>query len=1066
VFLLTHSTATLPQDPKKLTDEELKKFGIHVASRLNPDDHKGQSSWADIEDDDADWTPDAITWKDGTKISIAHHEDNSNQELEKKENGASADKPKSPTPGTASPSMKPGLALKGSSEKPTLVAKPPAPPPPTKSPWAPLPKIEKVSPVVVEPTPSEANAPSRDAHPTAPPLREMSADDFSRGPWRDGAPPGNRELFNSRSGRYEPVFDRRGPPPPSLLQRSHPDQPGPHDPPGAGSWRNDPYDRRRGSSTVSGGSGSWRYRGPEHPLPPPELIQARRGSMTAGSEGPGFSPMSPRGFSPHGGPRQGSWGPRASPSVTHATPYQPAPPQQSPLQPSAVVVTEEDFELQKKLMIQKREEARRRRLEEEAREEAARRERLRAKLEALGPAPESRSQRKAAEEAAKKAAAEKAAAEKAAAEKKAVEERQAAEGAAKEAEKVTPEKEKPLTQHDSPKEQAQAPPAPTPAPAPAPAPTQIQPHEQSAPPQPEQPPAPQPTAMPPTVALEPAKQPTLSANGMQPQPLSSHTNLEPHPHPHGVPGQPHSHHPWGPPPPRPGDRLPPVSWGPQPQTKNVWAAPNNRSLGNGTFASDLGPHLPPVGPGPIAPPNGARNLTSQAPGMPAQPARQPPIGPPSHQLPQAERERDVNRNAWAAAARLNDEKFTAMLKPQFEEPERRPQADGRSLNQPIVRDTWRPVKTDENGRRIEADTTHSRQIGQDKSWASTAQSQPAVAQQAPAGPSVTEYSTSFLGTTAAPSSARGSRFFPVRQEPVEPIAPEVQVRPKSPSPPPPDMPGHPAFDGDASHPHVSLPGPRPVVRLPPTGPAREPLRLTPASEKPKPQAWTSQQVTQESEPAPTTTRKPDNVWQARIDSLLGDRKVPHPVKAPVPVPHVEPLSRASQQQREAPAKAVVAEEEPRITKPMAEECFEEQEMGSLPVVRVPTVVPEMAWQPSPPPEPLPKKLLPHATSADPISFPPDVSGAGTVWHIRIPGAEPKTVIVPFGRTRSNPRRGGGPRGGRHSGAGPRQSRGPRDGSNTYGGQQNTGSGPHSRGHGRGGYRGRENWNRGAAPVQS
>lgn len=43
-----------------------------MATRLHPDDAKGgQSNWADIDDDDEDWDPDTITWKDGTKVAIA-----------------------------------------------------------------------------------------------------------------------------------------------------------------------------------------------------------------------------------------------------------------------------------------------------------------------------------------------------------------------------------------------------------------------------------------------------------------------------------------------------------------------------------------------------------------------------------------------------------------------------------------------------------------------------------------------------------------------------------------------------------------------------------------------------------------------------------------------------------------------------------------------------------------------------------------------------------------------------------------------------------------------------------
>jgi hypothetical protein len=55
---------------------------------------------------------------------------------------------------------------------------------------------------------------------------------------------------------------------------------------------------------------------------------------------------------------------------------------------------ESEIELQKRIMRESRELARKRRLEEEAREEAERKERIRLKLEAMGPPPESKKSRK------------------------------------------------------------------------------------------------------------------------------------------------------------------------------------------------------------------------------------------------------------------------------------------------------------------------------------------------------------------------------------------------------------------------------------------------------------------------------------------------------------------------------------------------------------------------------------------------------------------------------------------------------------------------------------------------
>lgn len=1027
-----------------------------MASRLQPDDAKGQANWADIDEDDDDWAPDTITWKDGTKISVTHTEEANPPPPEPasrqpaKENGA-AEKAKLPAPGT-SPSIKPGvlasgkgLVLKGAPEKPTLVAKPPAPPTPVKSPWAPLPKVDKVSPVAVEVPGQPTKLPAKDGPVqkvnAPPPPKEIAADDFSRAPWRDGAPPANRELFNSQSGRYEPVLDRRGPVrpeprhggQPALLQRPHHDQQGPIEPPGAfqggRNEQQDPYGRRRGSSNVSGGSGSWqRLRSLEHPLPPPDLINARRGSITGGSD----SPASPRNFSPsglQGGPRHGqAWQARASPGTVHATPYQqstqaPVPPPAS--QAATVSVTEQDYELQKKLMRERRELAMRRRQEEEAREEAARRERIRLKLEAMGPAPEPNSAKKA---------------------------------AAKEQAATTTQvqsRESPASQKLEPEEPQRG--------------------EKAAPP---------------ALTDESAKQPASLPNGAQAQAHPSLDNVEPRPQPHGS-----AHaHPW---PPAKPERYPPPSWGPQPSAK-IWGAPNNnRSLGNGTFASDLGttqlPEMPSKpGPGPIAPPNGGtRSVTAPQATMPAPATRQPPIGPPRQPRGElATGERDMKDNPWAAAVRLNDDKFSEMLNSQYEERDRRLQREGRSLTdiQPAIKDTWRPTKLDESGMRAEAASKQTIQIGQENPWAASAESKPGSSQQAPSVSSAaaSDYSqltrstvprdaasTSILsGKTAAPHQARSSRFFPPSRDARQEASADA-FRPKSPSPPPPDMVGHPAFDGDATHPQVSLPRPQPVVRLPPSmasesqAGAREPHNAPLAPSRPQAPsfAWANQAAYKEPDnSARTSVHKPDNSWQTRIDNLLSGRKTHAHVKPAATdfrggLHYPEPPSPQ-------PAAPLADKDGSATTKPMAEECFEEQEMGSVPPVRFPNTTPEMAWQPSPAPKPLPKKLYAIVSSADPISFPVDVSGAGTVWRVCLPGSESKTIVIPFGRTRSNPRR-GGQRGGRHATASQhRQGKG-REASSSYAADQGaSGSGSNPGRNHRGSYRGRENWSRNAPQIQT
>ncbi|KOS20627.1 hypothetical protein ESCO_006824 [Escovopsis weberi] len=154
-----------PPEPKKFTDEELKKYGIHMASRLNEEDAQGQNKWADIEDDDEDWAPEAITWGDGTKTTLPHSDEPPppvpavdsaiSKAVAPQDNkqptpiailGAAQGAAFAPKP-SGLPSGK-GLILKSATqEKPILVAKPPAPPAPAKSPWATLPPVEKVGTV-------------------------------------------------------------------------------------------------------------------------------------------------------------------------------------------------------------------------------------------------------------------------------------------------------------------------------------------------------------------------------------------------------------------------------------------------------------------------------------------------------------------------------------------------------------------------------------------------------------------------------------------------------------------------------------------------------------------------------------------------------------------------------------------------------------------------------------------------------------------------------------------------------------------------------------------------------
>jgi len=333
-----------------------------------------------------------------------------------------------------------GLILKGPSEKPTLVAKPTVPTP-VKSPWASLPPVDKVPPVPINPPQQQYLAQrfsQRDPHgfdsmpPPPSPAKEIAADDFNRS-WRDHHAGSSRELFNSQSGRYELVNDaRRGSirneqnfRPPSLLQRPlQNDQQGPAEPSAAfqtsrssvtqdaGAWS-----RRRTSSNVSGGSGSYGRRmsfgkGQELPSIPSDNHQQRRGSQPSGTADRVASPRNittsvsdqsqqqypPRGLSPAQTHQHQPWQIRQSPRLNNAhltgqlsgpeRPPQAAatPVDQASLSPSASEA-QDPVAMQKRLMRERRELAVKRKQEQEERDEAEKKERIRLKMQALGLPP-------------------------------------------------------------------------------------------------------------------------------------------------------------------------------------------------------------------------------------------------------------------------------------------------------------------------------------------------------------------------------------------------------------------------------------------------------------------------------------------------------------------------------------------------------------------------------------------------------------------------------------------------------------------------------------------------------
>ncbi|KAI0019492.1 hypothetical protein F4780DRAFT_780339 [Xylariomycetidae sp. FL0641] len=1107
-----------PPEPKKLSDEQLKNDGIHMAARLGPEDLKGQSNWADIEDDE-EWAPDTITWTDGTKITLADdhppndeppppsapppsapppsaappsaappsaappRDEAASTFKDSSKEAPAMPKSKSPVPtssATVSPSIRPGvlasgkgLVLKGAPEKPTLVAKPPAPPTPAKSPWATLPPVEKVSPVVMD-LPHQvppSRYPPRDpatAHDMGPPMptKEIAADDFSRSPWKDSPSYSNRELFNSHSGRYEPVSDRRGvrndhPRQPAVLQRPmHHEQQGPAEPSAAFQTSRmsgqdaPPYGRRRGSSNVSAGSGNFAHRlGPKpHDLSPlpDQAGLAPAGSVSGGAESPvsttrAYSPVATQSTARmpagHMGP------PRPSPSQVHATPQMPSSVQPLPSQ-------EEIEQAQKKYMRDRREQAIRRRIEEEQREEQARKARIAEKLKALGPAPERASEKK---------------------------DRKEEPLAALRRTSIPAVLAGPPTDSttDKPTDSAVS--------GSSPAKHEVDPESQVAAASEE---APKPSSTEsPKVSNEtaPTKKDEPTING-GPKPGFGRDNRS-----RGPPSQPsglgrqqstgtwpdtHAH----------PERFQSWTRGSQNVHRNVWGAPgNDRSLGNGTFNADIGtiPDSHPVPaanpahrPTPIGPPSRGASHGHGQPMQPRHPAgRLGPIGTPRDR---ESRDKDPHTapNPWRSFDAAQDDAVKREHKNNH-----LAGVDAESLN-PVTTDTWRSIELDTVGKRADLAVIKSTET-----VAKSTTQEPRL-QGEPDGfrPDVAPRGTAPPGPMGQHRS--GSRFFPSARDAHQQEVPVQQVsRNKTPTPPPPTADGHPAYDGDAARPHVSLPPQKVVVKLPPSSQDMVTGSIAPPA-KPAPISFAAAAAT----PVPrhpavpnTLTGRPvsrgrgfNNVtqtpheialqenWQYKINSLMGKKSLSPPKSLPVnssTIPTLEyahaydadttvSLPGSSPSSTEA-ADALIT------SKVMAVECFDEQEMGSLPAVRLPTDTPAMAWQPQPPNwASIPHKLRVDATVAEPIRFPLEHANGKAVIRISAPEMIPKTVAAPplGNRVNSNPRRqsnrGGSSRRSTRGGG-----RGGRDASESRYEQLSNPSSTRQAGRGRREYRSRGDWGR-------
>lgn len=259
---------------------------------------------------------------------------------------------------------------------------------------------------------------------------------------------------------------------------------------------------------------------------------------------------------------------------------------------------------------------------------------------------------------------------------------------------------------------------------------------------------------------------------------------------------------------------------------------------------------------------------------------------------------------------------------------------------PVMNETWRQVKVDEQGgqRHIIGVSRVQNAHGQN------------VAPQINGDVRSSSF-TNMPGIAPAMAAGvgRGSRFFPSAGRGIQPhfqgVPPFLQGYARSPSPPPPDNDIHPVFTGDRGRPLVNLPfmKEKPKVRLPPSvvSPAQSPkmaeVRVTPLRAASQP-----------------LVNNPS--WQDRFNGLLGvkktspEKKFAHvaefsATKVPLDSPEVQvsasvslPPKNGETTNRSLEVYSKAMEDE--------EALFENREFGSLPAVLIPSKAPEIGWSPA------------------------------------------------------------------------------------------------------------------------
>ncbi|KAI8942512.1 hypothetical protein NX059_000576 [Plenodomus lindquistii] len=956
-----------PPPPKQYTDEELKQqYGIHLATRLQTDEAGKEAKWADIDDDEDDWAPDTVQWMDGTKSSVAVAESQPPPEEPKKilkpEPTVAATEP-APAPAALSSTpkvsvsggtktiLKPGahaqpttgktsLVLKGQPEKPTLVAKPSATE--KKSPWATLPPVEKVSPAPInppvqtqQPRYSQRESYSQDSRQH--PAQEIAPDDFNRA-WRDER--GNApELYNSHSGRYEPVNDmRRGSArdagfrqQPSVLQR--PPQGGAEPSAAFQTSRANgdapTWGRRRNSSNVSAGNTrrmSIDRRGPDMPSGP--TAPERRGSQMNGSDAAEAGPARQSPFAQAVSPSNAQPHP-ASPSVASSAQHD----QPKPSAPAPPV--EDPVEVQKRLMAEKIERARLKKQQEQEAEkkaEAERKERIAKKLAAMGPPAESKSKTK-------------------------------EQSPSRLAEK-SPEKEKAV-------------PAPIQSPPKPPVPTadgevtqygMMKVHQpqmvKKASPQTEPAKTVKPVEQ--TQGSLPVKAQTdvqssapTSLNSPAPQPVDAFAR-EPEKSRQQLGDQPRNVDRAAPAGPKP--QAPQSTWTPAstPQsrswTSQVWGAQGarERALGNGTF----------VDPGF----NRGQSRSGQQ-QLPAQPSTS--IAPIGHSLA-SQTPTSHGPNQLPSQAMFTQAPLSVQPRSSKPGPIAPPLAKGwGNFEADIAKDDRNMVMKAQQDRervgehfRPELRETYKDQRGQAQTTLHSKVAPNVVLPEAVnkkdvgTKPLLEGSPSQILGQGTSLQQATGSRasrFFPRPIEPTTPTTATASTKADSP-PPPPETSTHPAFSGDFARPQVRLPKPSPVVRLPPSATGSG------TSES-------SVSMPSRGQPLGSRPLAMNPEWQARFNKLLEKPGHPSTVGSSSRAPSASPsalgalaptaLSKASLEVRGAAGLATVslpnvpqvglfATDRGRdvVTRKGAEALFEDREFGSLPTVKLPKTAHLAAAEPA------------------------------------------------------------------------------------------------------------------------